>query len=264
MTVRFRSPAPTFQTARPSTRRIVAQIDTCFWYLLRFERLHAGLKPAFLRSVPEQPKKRGVSMLRYHLTGLLAALVFGFAAAPVATSAGQAPSDRASALYEQGDYSKAYKEYKKMARDGNTFAQYRMSYMSLMGLGTKPDAVESLAWAVLAAEGKDESLDEYQSAVAAMVPSKHRKKAEKKADYYLRRWGEKDRVGGRVSSGSTDGRCTGSRLAANCDSGGSAGAYWISWGQDKSTDRTHRSEIEALNEAIVESAGGQDMPATGS
>lgn len=202
-------------------------------------------------------------MFKDRLMRLLAALVFALSATAVAANAAQPETQRATAFYEQGDFSKAYKEYKKAAKDGDTFAQYRMSYMSLMGLGTKADAVESLAWAVLAAEGKNESLDQYRSAVAAMVPSKHRKKAEKKADYYLRRWGDKDMAGGEVLARSSEGGCTGSRLAGNCGSG-TSGAYWISWGQDKSSDPAHRNEIEALNEAIVDNAANLDAPAAGS
>lgn len=203
-------------------------------------------------------------MIHSRIPGLLLVLLCFLVAAPALAGAGQSALHSAAALYEQGQYDKALKQYKKMARDGVTFAQYRMSYMSLMGLGTKPDVVESLAWAVLAAEGDHDELDRYQSAVAAMVPSDQRKKAEKKADYYVRRWGKDDRSGGGTLARSSEGGCTGSRLARNCGSEGGSGGLWISWGKDKSSDPGHRSQIEELNQAIVENAASIEANATGS
>lgn len=192
----------------------------------------------------------------YHLRLMALLLTLGcfFATAPALASAGQSPLGQADTAFEQGDYGKAYKQYQKLAKDGNTFAQFRMSYMTLMGLGTRADAVESLAWAALAAEGDNEELDRYETAVAAMVPSKQRKKAEKKADYFLRRWGKDDRSAGGQLALNSEGVCTGSRLASNCGQGGSGAGYWITWGPDKSSDPQQRQHIEDLNRSIVEHA----------
>lgn len=189
----------------------------------------------------------------------LAALLVMFGAlamiAPATANSGaNGPLGKASAAYEQGDYSTAYRQYVKLARTGDTFSQYRASYMSLMGLGTGVDTVEAMAWAVLAAEGDHATLDRYESAVAAMVPGELRKKAQKRADYFLRRWGRGDYGGGRVLASTSEGGCTGSRLAANCGQAGSGRANWIAWGADKSSDPEHRDQIEKLNELIVQSA----------
>lgn len=201
-------------------------------------------------------------MFRRRLMTCLLTLGCAIAAAPALANAQQSPLGQAEALYEQGQYDKAYKQYQKLAKDGNTFAQYRMSYMTLVGLGTRPDVVESLAWAVLAAEGDHAELDHYQSAVAAMVPGKERKKAEKKADYFLRRWGREDKGGGGQLALNSEGVCTGSRLASNCGQDGSGYGYWITWGPDRSSDPEQRQRIEELNRAIV--AGASDLAGSAS
>lgn len=178
------------------------------------------------------------------------------------SAAAKSEQDRAAALYQRGDYDRAYKEYQQRARDGDTFAQYRVSYMTLMGLGTRADVIESMAWAVLAAESDDEALDDYQAAVAAMVPADKRRKAEKQADYFKRRWSKNEDYGSdRVEH--SGGGCTGSRLAMNCNRGGSAGGYRIAWGEDKSKDPAQRKVIEELNRDIVEEEA-EESKSTGS
>ena len=127
------------------------------------------------------PSLRSLSITILFLCGISAETL-------VLASAG--PADRAGAAateFEQGDYKSAIKRYVKLAKDGDAFAQYRVSYMELMGLGTKPDVVEAMAWAVLAAESGHEELIRYQDAVATAVPSDKRKKAQARTDYYLRR-----------------------------------------------------------------------------
>ena len=167
------------------------------------------------------------------------------------SAAAKSEQDRAASLYQRGDYDRAYKEYQQRARDGDTFAQYRVSYMTLMGLGTRADVIESMAWAVLAAEGDDKALDDYQAAVAAMVPADKRRKAEKQADYFKRRWSRNEDYGNdRVEH--SGGGCTGSRLAMNCNRGGASVGYSIAWGEDKSKDPAQRQRIEELNRDIVE------------
>jgi hypothetical protein len=172
----------------------------------------------------------------------------------LASSGTDGPFGKAATAYEQGDYRSAYKQYVKLAKKGDTFSQYRVSYMSLMGLGTGVDPVEAMAWAVVAAELDHETLGRYESAVAAMVPGELRKKAQQRADYYLRRWGREDRDGGRTLASTSEGSCTGSRLAANCGQAETGGAKWIAWGADKSRDPEHRRQIEELNELILQSA----------
>lgn len=203
-------------------------------------------------------------MFKSRPLAILLALCCALAATPLLANTGQNPLGKAGSLYEQGDYSKAYKQYQKMAKDGDRFAQYRVSYMTLMGLGTRADVVESLAWAVLAAEGDHDALDRYQTAVAAMVPGDKRKKAEKKADYFLRRWGSDDRKSGTEPSFNSSTACTGSRLAGNCGMSGSGSGYWITWGPDKSSDPAQRQHIEELNRAIVENAAQLRVNTTGS
>ncbi|MGK2924888.1 MAG: hypothetical protein ACSLE2_04650 [Lysobacterales bacterium] len=195
----------------------------------------------------------------------LLVLCCALAAAPaMANSSAGGPDGQAAALYERGDYKAAYKQYLKLAKDGDTFSQYRLSYMSLKGLGTQADVVESMAWAVLAAEGEHATLDDYQSAVAAMVPDDQRKKAQRKADTFVRRWGQAGDSDWNSMSSRYAGGCTGTKLATNCGQAAGGGSVWIAWGADKSADPGQRQRIEELNRSIVEHAGELRVEPTGS
>ena len=193
---------------------------------------------------------------------LLATVVFLLSsfAVPDSANAGQdAWQAEASALYASGDYDQAYKKYLKLGKKGDRFSAYRISYMSLKGQGTKADVIESLAWAVLAAQDGQEDLISYKDAVAALVPEDKRKKAQQKVDYYVRRWGDDDDEGTLPPPGD----CTGSRLSANCNPESSQKA-WIYWKRTVPTEQELEEQIEELNHAIVSSAGGLGNGSAGS
>lgn len=196
-------------------------------------------------------------MTRSRIQSTLAALCLaGFVSPCMAKQGLDNRLDQAGALYENRHYAEAYRTYLELAKDGVAFAQYRVSYMNAMGHGTPADPVESLAWAVLAAEKAQTDLSSYQDAVAALVPSEQRKKAQKKADYYLRRWGKEDsRQRTETLARSSEGGCTGSRLAANCGLSVTTSRTWISWGSDRSADPQHKERIEQLNRSILSQAG---------
>lgn len=198
------------------------------------------------------------------LPAMLLATLCALWMAPAVANADQNTLARAGALYDRGDFASAYKQYLKLAKAGDTFSQYRASYMNLRGLGTDADAVDALAWAVLAAESDHENLKEYEAAVAAMVPGDQRSKAEKRADYYLRRWGREERGGGgRTLASTSEGSCTGSRLAANCGQAEIGGSKWIAWDTENSGDAAHRNRIEELNKSIVENPAQLAAPGSG-
>jgi TPR repeat protein len=193
-------------------------------------------------------------MFRTRLPAIMLALFTALFLPPAIASsdAGDARGS-AAALYNAGDYEAAYKQYSKLAKKGDVFAQYRMSYMTLQGLGTRADVVESLAWAMVAAESPHESLKNYRAAVAALVPSDQRKKAQNKTGTYLRRWsGDKNATEDSMAS-VYKGGCTGTRLAKNCYAEGS-GEAWIPWGEDRSGDPAQKQRIEQLNQDIVGNA----------
>ena len=172
-------------------------------------------------------------------------LSFSLALTPVLANSGQDPGQQeATALYDNGDFAGAYKKYLKLGKKGDWFSQYRISYMKLNGLGTSGDVIESLAWAVLAAQNGPEDLASYQDAVAALVPEDKRKKAQQKVDYYMRRWGEDDNNDNRISSG----KCTGSRLACNQTS---SSHNWISWKRNAPQEQELEYLIETLNQSIL-------------
>jgi hypothetical protein len=189
-----------------------------------------------------------LAMTTIRLLFFLLACCCVLVAAPATADAGSAAQiDEAQALYEQGDFKAAYKQYLKRAKKGDTFAQYRVSYMHAMGLGADIDPIESLAWAVLATEAGPSGLGKYQDAIAALVPEKERRKAQKKTDTFRSRW-DRDNYGSRSHSG---GGCTGTRLSANCGGSTSVGGPRIPWGEDFSADPAHKQRVEELNESIL-------------
>jgi hypothetical protein len=124
----------------------------------------------------------------------------------------------AGQLFQQSDYTGAYKKYLKLARKGDSFSQYQVSYMYLKGLGRKEDVVESLAWAVLAAQNRQKDLVKYRDTVALLVPEDKHGKASRKIDYYVRRWGnEPEAVETRDGPRGDAVHCTGSRVGNRCD-----------------------------------------------
>jgi len=158
----------------------------------------------------------------------------------------------ASRYYENGEYSKAHNEYKDLARDGDRFAQYRLSYMYLMGEGKKEDLIESLAWSVLAAQDRHEDMVAYMQTVAEMVPQSERKKANKKISYYMRKWGDAS------SSGSSRGDevCTGSRLCNHKTGSGNVGIPSNLWNVGNSgNEQELKTRAMDINEMILKSHG---------
>lgn len=187
-------------------------------------------------------------------TSVLAVLFFAFNLVPNVTQASTEPEGRneAASLYQGGEYKAAYKQYLKLAKDGDTFSQYRVSYMKLLGLGTKKKPSEAMAWAVLASESGDSNLAEYRNAVASQVPVKKRKEAERKATSFMRRWGpegalDEDSTSSRVSGP----ECTGSRIMRNCYAQAASPSVRITWGEDLSEDPTQIDLISELDRMIV-------------
>jgi hypothetical protein len=136
----------------------------------------------------------------------------------------QAPSpyqlsqQAADDAYNNGDYSKAYKKYLGLARRGDTFSQYRLSYMNFQGQSVDVDWAEAFAWAVLSAQGNNPQLVKYMAALGHRVPEEEAKRAAVKAKSYLNRWGDmaiaEDARRGAIQELR---QCTGSRLGTRCE-----------------------------------------------
>lgn len=155
---------------------------------------------------------------RYLIVGLLTLIAIGIPYSAFAMSEYHAWQLEADRYYEDGDYDKAYRQYLKLAKKGDSFSQYRVSYMNLQGHGRSQDVVEALAWAVLAAQNGQEQMVDYRNVVAAMIPDKKQRAAERKMDYYMRRWGNiaiaQDAI---IGAREQTRDCTGSRLGTRCD-----------------------------------------------
>lgn len=124
----------------------------------------------------------------------------------------------AGRFFKQSDYANAYKKYLKLAKKGDSFSQYQISYIYLEGLGRKEDVVESVAWAVLAAQDRQKDLVDYRDTVALLVPKDKHNKASRKIDYYVRKWGNEPKVDETQERPRGDAvHCTGSRVGNRCD-----------------------------------------------
>lgn len=124
----------------------------------------------------------------------------------------------ADQLYTSGEFQKAMREYLPLAKKGDSFSQYRVSFMYVEGQGVEADLVEAYAWASLAAQNYQPELVRYRDTVASLIPEKDRRKAVRQADYYNRKWGNialaDDAYRGTTKQLRS---CTGSRLGARCE-----------------------------------------------
>jgi len=201
--------------------------------------------------------------MNIRLAMLLLAAVFSVSSlSPNAALASTVPEqkDEAAQLYDSGEYKSAYKQYLKLAKDGDTFAQYRVSYMRLTGLGTKEKVSEAMAWAVLASQSGDTELKKYRDTVATMVPADERKSTERKATNYVRRYGDENALDDAAPVGATGLECTGSRLMRNCKSQARAPTVHISWGKDRSGEPEPLDRIDALDQEIIEHFSAHQPP----
>jgi hypothetical protein len=126
--------------------------------------------------------------------------------------------EQADKLYAGGKYTEALKSYLSLAKQGDSFAQYRVSYMYFEGQGHESDIVESFAWAYLAAQNKSDPLIKYRDTVSAMVPENQQNKAVRKIDYYMRKWGNRKLASDMITQTKRElNDCTGSRLGTRCE-----------------------------------------------
>ena len=155
--------------------------------------------------------------IRYLLTPLLLACISVSLLAATETKY-QRQQLQADQLYNEGEYKEAMGKYLPLAKKGDSFSQYRVSYMYLEGQGTETDLVESYAWAYLAAQNRQRELMEYRDVVGSLVPEKEHRKALRKVDYYMRKWGNLA-VAQDAAKGARNQlrNCTGSRVGTRCE-----------------------------------------------
>jgi len=140
------------------------------------------------------------------------------AAATAQKSAYHTQQDKADAFYSKGQYSEALREYLKLAKKGDSFSQYRVSYMYLEGLGQEAEIVEAFAWSYLAAQNRSDPLIDYRDTVAKLVPPELQPKAMRRLDYYMRKWGNRELASDMITQTKRElNECTGSRLGTRCE-----------------------------------------------
>lgn len=130
----------------------------------------------------------------------------------------QRTQEQADDFYESGEYGKAYRKYRHLAKIGDSFAQYRVSTMNLYGHGMSKDPVEAFAWSVLAAQNRNPDLVQYRDLLFEALPADDREDAQETAEKYMSRYGnlalaERARRNARRQLSG----CTGSRLSTRCE-----------------------------------------------
>ena len=159
---------------------------------------------------------------RLHKTLTLVALLF-LAVSPLHANTSKKSSyvskqEQADQLYASGKYNEALRLYLSLAKQGDSFSQYRVSYMYLEGQGHESDIVEAFAWSYLAAQNKADPLIDYRDTVAKMVPGNKQPKAMRKVDYYMRKWGNRKLASDMITQTKRElNDCTGSRLGTRCE-----------------------------------------------
>jgi TPR repeat protein len=130
----------------------------------------------------------------------------------------QLSQQEADEMYAAGEFGIAYKKYLSLARKGDTFSQYRLSYMNFQGQGMDVDWAEAFAWAALAAQGNNPDLIKYLGALSQQIPEEHHKRAAIKAENYLDKWGNLA-IAENARRGAINElrQCTGSRLGTRCE-----------------------------------------------
>ena len=152
-------------------------------------------------------------------TAATIALLTGFTAHAQEVDPGyERTQQQADEFYEAGEYRKAYRKYRDLAKVGDSFAQYRVSTMNLYGHGMSKDPVEAYGWSVLAAQNGHPDLAQYRDLLLQALPADDREGARELAEKYMSRYGnlalaERARRNARRQLSG----CTGSRLSTRCE-----------------------------------------------
>ena len=152
------------------------------------------------------------------LLGMLVALAISLSSQAATEPVISPEQQQADDVYAHGDYPAAMKQYLALAKDGDDFAQYRVSYMYLEGQGLELDLVESYAWAAVAAQSGQMELLRYRDTVGSLIPENKQRKAVQRAEFYLRKWGSDEIADEYAEAARKELRkCTGSRLGSRCE-----------------------------------------------
>ena len=149
---------------------------------------------------------------------LIAGMSTSFAAEDWRANADKRTAEQADRLYEKQKYEAAYKRYVQLAKKGDSFAQYTVSYMYLEGQGVARDIAQAYAWATLAAEYQNPQITAHYETVKARIPEYGLAAAEALANEYRAEWGQLAlAIETRKKLKRQLQECTGSRIGTRCD-----------------------------------------------
>jgi TonB family protein len=94
----------------------------------------------------------------------------------------------AEKYYNQGEYSKSFDEYHKLAKLGNIRAQYRLAVMHFDGIGVEKNAIKAFAWSKTAGSSKS-STKTLSDKIAKTLNGYELEKAHSLKDHYILNYG---------------------------------------------------------------------------
>ncbi|MBV34758.1 MAG: hypothetical protein CMP47_04790 [Rickettsiales bacterium] len=165
---------------------------------------------------------------------------------------------KADEYFEQGDFQAAFKQYLSLAKYGDKYSQYMVSFHYLNGLGVEKDIHQAYGWASLARRSPSPEIKRFYQEVEQAVPDAETQQAEKvKIELYEQYSDLAIAMNLKKMIRNTLPECTGSRIRGNC---GFVRQYCIDSGSQKSLDECLRN-VSLTNPNVIR-ALKQDLART--
>lgn len=127
--------------------------------------------------------------------------------------------DNADAIYQRGDYKRAFSQYQAMAKYGDKFSQLRLAIMYELGRGVDKDLTQAFAWSYVAAETGHQQFKDYHKMLRAQMTSEQISSAKQiTRDYQIDYGMSAAADNARAIIKHTINNCTGSRTGTRCHS----------------------------------------------
>ncbi|GAA0205562.1 hypothetical protein GCM10009123_11290 [Kangiella japonica] len=165
---------------------------------------------------------------------------------------------KADEYFEQGNYQAAFEQYLSLAKYGDKYSQYMVSFHYLNGLGVKKDILQAYGWAGLARRSPSLEIKRFYQQVQEAVPDAEKHQAEKvKIDLSEQYSDLAIAMNLKKMIRNTIPECTGSRIRGNC---GFIQHYCVDSGNQKSLDECLR-KVSLTNPNVIR-ALKQDLART--
>lgn len=165
---------------------------------------------------------------------------------------------KADEYFEQGNYKAAFNQYLSLAKYGDKYSQYMVSFHYLNGLGVEKDALQAYGWASLARRSQSDEIKSFYQQVEQVIPDNDKQKAETIKVELSEKYSDlaiamnlKKRIRNTIPE------CTGSRIRGNCSF---IQHYCVDNGSQKSLEKCWR-EVSLRDPKVIR-ALKQDLART--